>query len=164
MKFQALTLVSLLIIGTSCYATNTPPVENILAPTAPKPDGAYSQATRVDLQKGKLIFISGQVAEDPKTGKLLEGDIHTATHQTLDNIGAILKAAGSDWKYVVRMDVFLKNFNDWAGMNEEYVKRFPNGVYPARQAVQVGMENRIEISCIAFVPNKTVASKNTANK
>ena len=129
------------------------PVNNIETPNAPKVSGAYSLGTSVDLRKGKLLFVSGQVAEDPKTGKLLEDDIHTATRQTLDNIGAILKAAGSDWQYVVRMDVFLKDFNDWGGMNEEYTKRFAKGKYPARQAVQVTMENRIEISCIAFIPD-----------
>lgn len=130
------------------------PVNDIRINNAAKPLGAYSQATMVDLTKGKLLFISGQIAADPKTGKLFEDNINLATNKTLDNIETILKASGSDWKYVVRMDVFLKDFNDWDGMNIEYAKRFQNGVYPARQTVQVGMENRIEISAIAFVPNK----------
>ena len=55
---------------------------------------------------------------------------------------------------ILVMDVFLKNFNDWDGMNEVYKKHFPKGKYPARQTVQVGMENLIEISAIAVVPNK----------
>ena len=120
----------------------------------PQPLGAYSQATSVDVAGGKLLYVSGQIAQDPKTGKLLEGDIRTATRQTLDNIQAILKAAGTDWKYVVNMEVFLKDFNDWDGMNEEYAKRFPNKIYPARHTVQVGMENRIEIACVALIPKK----------
>ena len=74
--------------------------------------------------------------------------------QTLDNIGVLLKAAGSDWKYVINMEVFLKDFKDWDGINEEYAKRFPNNIYPARHTVQVGMDNRIEIACQAWVPNK----------
>lgn len=135
------------------YALGSP-VNNVHINKAAKPLGAYSQATMVDLHHGKLLFISGQIAVDPKNGKLLEDNIKIATRQTLDNIETILKASGSDWKYVARMDVFLKDFNDWDGMNEEYAKRFPNGIYPARQTVQVGMENRIEISAIAFIPNK----------
>ncbi len=134
---------------------NADPIKNIETDQAPKPLGAYSQGTQVDLRNGTLLFVSGQIAMDPKTGQLFEDDIRIATNKTLDNIAAILKAACSDMKYIVRMDVFLKDFNDWDGMNEEYAKRFPNGKFPARQTVQVGMENRIEISCIAFVPNKS---------
>lgn len=151
MKRHFLTLISSLVMITSVHAT---PVTNISTPKAPKSLGAYSQGTMVDLSKGKLLFVSGQVAIDPKTGKLHEENINVATRQTLDNIEAILKAAGSDWKYVIRMDVFLKDFNDWDGMNEVYAKRLTSGIYPARQTVQVGMENLVEISAIAFVPNK----------
>lgn len=113
-----------------------------------------SQAIAVDIQKTKkLLFVSGQVALDPVTGKELENDIQTATKRTMDNIEAILKEAGSDWKYVVRVDVFLRDLNDWEGMNEVYGTYFPNGVFPARQTVGVNMVNRIEMSCIAVVPN-----------
>ena len=104
-------------------------IQKIQTKNAAQVLGNYSQAMSVDLQKTKnLVFVSGQVAIDPATGELLEGDIHTATRQTLDNIEAILKASGSGWEHVVRMDVFLKDFNDWDGMNEEYAKRFPSGV------------------------------------
>lgn len=152
MKLKLL-VASLLLTFNLAYAKENP-VKNIETTKAPAPLGAYSQATSVDVSKGKLLYVSGQVAIDPKSGKLLEGDIKTATRQTLDNIEAILKAAGSDWKYVVNMEVFLKDFNDWDGMNEEYAKRFPNKIYPARHTVQVGMENRIEIACMALIPNK----------
>jgi len=138
------------LLAISVYAA---PVTVINTPKAAKPLGAYSQGIVTDLSKGKLLFISGQVAIDPKTGKLHEEDIKIATRYTLNNIEAILKAAGSDWQYVVRMDVFLKDFNDWDGMNEVYIKRFAVGHYPARQTVQVGMENLVEISAIAMVPN-----------
>lgn len=154
MKLKILALSIFLILSNSMYAADNVLVKNVETARAPQPLGAYSQATMVNPADGKLVYISGQVAINPKTGKLLEGDIHTATNQTLDNIGAILKAAGSDWKYVVKMEVFLKDFNDWDGMNEEYAKRFPNKLYPARHTVQVGMENRIEIACVALVPKK----------
>jgi 2-iminobutanoate/2-iminopropanoate deaminase len=71
-----------------------------------------------------------------------QSDIHSATNQTLDNVQAILRAAGSDWKYVVRMDVFLQHFDrDWDGMNEEYAKRFTDSIFPARQTVGVKMDH-----------------------
>ncbi len=153
MRFNHLMLFFFLTSNLS-YAAENKYVKNIETQNAPKAIGAYSQATSVDVSQGKLLYVSGQIAQDPKTGKLLEDDIHTATRQTLDNVQAILKAAGSDWKYVVSVEVFLKDFKDWEGMNEEYVKRFPNKIYPARHAVQVGMENRIEIACVALIPKK----------
>lgn len=128
-------------------------IEDVKTDKAPPAIGPFSQGTSVDLQKGKLLFVSGQTATDPKTGKLREENIRIATRQTLDNIEAILKAAGSDWKYVVRTDVFLNNLNDWDGMNEEYALRFPNKIFPARQTVQAMMPYRIEISVIALIPN-----------
>lgn len=147
-------LTALLICWINFCSAN--PIQKIDTPHAPKALGAYSQAINVDLEKTKnLVFVCGQVAIDPKTGKMIEDNIHSATNQTLDNIEAILKAAGSDWKYVVRMDVFLQNFDrDWDGMNEEYSKRFPEGVYPVRQTVGVSMDDNtlVEISCIAIVP------------
>ena len=148
------TLIASLILGTAgADMPKNSPIERIQTRDAAAVLGNYSQAIRVDLEKTKnLVFVSGQVAIDPKTGELREGDIRTATNQTLDNIEVILREAGSDWQYVVRMDVFLKDFNDWDGMNEEYAKRFPHGVFPARQTVEVGMENLVEISCIAVVP------------
>ena len=137
----------------SAFANENDSAVNFIATdNAAKPVGAYSQATTVDLQKGKLLFIAGQLPNDPKTGKFIEGDIQSATHQVLNNMEAILKAAGSDWKYVLRVDVFLRDIHDWGGMNQEYMKRFPNGVYPARQAIQTAIKDRVEISAIAFVP------------
>jgi 2-iminobutanoate/2-iminopropanoate deaminase len=125
----------------------------ITTTNAPVPEGPYQQAVSVDLSHTKrLVFVSGQVAMDPVTGQLMEDDIQTATSQTMDNIEAILDAAGTGWCSVVRMDVFLRDMNDWEGMNAEYAKRFVNGAFPARQTVGVSMDNRIEMSCIAVVP------------
>lgn len=156
MKF--LTYLTTLLMGCAsiCWAS---PIQKIDTINAPAALGAYSQAISVDLENTKnLVFVCGQVAIDPKTGKMIEDNIHSATNQTLDNVEAILKAAGSDWKYVVRMDVFLQDFDrDWDGMNEEYAKRFPEGTFPARQTVGVRMDDNtlVEISCIAVVPKNT---------
>lgn len=137
----------------TCFASPIQKIESIDAPAAL---GAYSQGLIIDLENTKnLVFVSGQVPINPKTGKMEEGNIHAATNQTLDNIEAILKSAGSDWEYVIRMDVFLQHFDrDWDGMNEEYAKRFPKGVFPVRQTVGVKMDDNtlVEISCIAIVP------------
>jgi 2-iminobutanoate/2-iminopropanoate deaminase len=148
--------IILVLMLASWVGISASPIEKIDTNNAPKALGAYSQAISIDLEKTKnLVFVCGQVAINPKTGKMIDSDIRSATNQTLDNVEAILKAAGSDWQYVVRMDVFLQNFDqDWDSMNEEYAKRFTNGVYPARQTVGVHMDadTLVEISCIAIVP------------
>ncbi len=140
----------------SFCSANTSPIQKIEVPNGPKVYGAYSKAISVDLENTKnLIFVSGQVPFNSANGKMIETDIHSATNQALDNVDSILQAAGSSWEYVVRMDVFLQNFDrDWDGMNQEYAKRFPKGVFPARQTVGVHMDDDtlIEISCIAIVP------------
>lgn len=128
-------------------------IDRIATDGAPAALGAYSQAVSVDLtQAQKLLFVSGQIAIDPATDQLMEDNIQTATRQTLDNIEAILTQAGTSWNFVVRMDVFLRDFDDWDDMNTVYAERFVDGVYPARQTVGVDMDNMIEISCIAVVP------------
>jgi len=161
MRYYTTTLLTCFCAGwISVCAASTTPIQKIETTNAPKALGAYSQAISVDLENTKnLIFVCGQVAIDPKTGIMIEDNIQSATRQTLDNVEAILKAAGSDWEYVVRMDVFLQNFDrDWDGMNEEYSKRFTNGIFPARQTVGVRMDDNtlVEISCIAIVPKKTL--------
>ncbi|CAN5397761.1 RidA family protein [soil metagenome] len=153
MKLKIALFFMFALFATTTYAKTVDPITNITTDQAAKSEGPYSQGTLVDLQKGKLLFISGQIPND-KTGKLHDETIQTATRYTLNNIKAILKAAGSDWKYVVRMDVVMKDINEWDKMNEEYKKQFPNGIYPARQSVQAVIDERIRISCIAYVPNK----------
>lgn len=147
-------LFSMILMGwmSLCAAS----IQKIETTNAPMAVGAYSQAISVDLENTKqLIFVSGQVPYNHVTKQMVDTNIKEATNQSLDNIEAILKAAGSDWQHVVRMDVFLLNFDrDWDGMNAEYSKRFTNGVYPARQTVGVVMDpdTLVEISCIAIVP------------
>lgn len=145
-------LISCILLSVSSLSADSP-VTQIRAANAPQPVGNYSHAMSVDLEKTKnIVFLAGQVAINPETGELMEGDIATATNRILDNLEAILEASGSSWEFVVRVDVFLRDFSDWEGMNAVYAKRFPNGVYPARQSVGVKLDHRIEISCIAVVP------------
>jgi 2-iminobutanoate/2-iminopropanoate deaminase len=152
---KAIFLSLFLTCVASIYAQGIP-IKKIETADAPKALGAYSQALSIDLKNVQnLVFVSGQVAIDPKTGKMIESDIGAATRQTLNNIEAILKEAGTDFDHVVRMDVFLQNFDrDWDGMNAVYAERFPNGRFPVRQTVGVAMDpdTLVEISCIAVVP------------
>jgi 2-iminobutanoate/2-iminopropanoate deaminase len=121
---------------------------------APKAIGPYSQGVTAP-HGTSLVFVSGQLPIDPTTGKLIEGDIKALTQRVIDNIEAILKAAGSDLKHVVRTDVFLKDLKkDFGQMNEAYATRFTGATPPARQTIQVPelpLGSPIEISCIAIV-------------
>jgi 2-iminobutanoate/2-iminopropanoate deaminase len=101
-----------------------------------------------------LVFVSGQLPLDPQTGKMVEGGIREMTRQVLSNLESVLIAGGSTMQQVLRVDIFLKDLkNDFAPMNEEYAKKFPGPIYPARQTVQVSelpLGSPIEISCIAY--------------
>ena len=115
---------------------------------APGAVGPYSQGTWT----GGFIFVSGQLPVDPKTGQKVEEDIKVQTDRVIENIKAVLEAAGSDLSQVVRCDVFLKDMNDFKDMNEVYASKFVAEPKPARQAVQVGrlpIDAMVEISCIA---------------
>ena len=100
---------------------------------APAAIGPYSQA----IQIGQLLFTSGQVPIDPETGAIVEGGIQEQARQSLNNIKAILNAAGTNMGAVVKTTVFLQDMNDFAAMNEVYAQFFQEP-YPARSAVQVG--------------------------
>ncbi|MBI5345607.1 MAG: hypothetical protein HZB76_00455 [Chlamydiae bacterium] len=135
-----------------CHGPNSKKlIEYVNSKDGPKAIGPYSHGVIVDLSKGKLLFVSGQLPINPATGEKVESSIQEATKQTLDNLAAVLKAAGTDFDNIVRVDVFLKSLKDFAGMNEEYGKRFKNGKYPARQTVEANIPAIIEISCIAAV-------------
>ena len=117
---------------------------------APAAIGPYSQAVRV----GDMLFTSGQIPIDPATGKLVSGDIASQTTRVLENLKAVLAAAGIDMIHVVKTTVFLKDMKDFAAMNEVYAKYFaPAGVVPpARSTVQVAAlpkDALIEIECVA---------------
>src|SRR3954467_14380704 len=106
--------------------------EAVTSPDAPKAIGPYSPAVRV----GQLLFLSGQVALDPVTGTLIDGDIAAQTRRVMDNLGALLNAAGLDFSAVARTTVFLADMNDFAAMNEVY-GGYLTEPYPARATVQV---------------------------
>ena len=113
----------------------------------PKPIGPYSQA----VQCNGFIYLSGQVALDPKTGEMKGGDIREQTQQVLENIKGILEAAGANLHHVVKTMVFLKDMNDFAGMNEVYAKYLVSAP-PARSTVQVARlpkDALVEIEVIA---------------
>ncbi len=117
-------------------------------PKAPKAIGPYSQAVEVD----GILFISGQLPVNPETGNVVEGGIKEQTHQVLKNIGAILEAAGYSYEDVVKSTVFLKDMNDFAGMNEVYALYYKENP-PARAAFQVArlpLDVLIEIETIAI--------------
>jgi len=122
--------------------------EIILTEKGPKPLGPYSQAVRAN----GFIFISGQGALDPATGALVEGGIAQQTARTLDNLKAIVEAAGGSLDRAVKVSVFLKDMNDFAGMNEVYARYFPKN-QPARTTVEVARlprDLRVEIDLIAL--------------
>lgn len=134
----------------------TQTIQKIATDKAPAAIGPYSQAIVIEGHH-KLIFVSGQLPIDPKTGELLQGNIQTLTKQTLDNIEAILVASSSTLYYVVKTEIFLKDLKrDFHGMNEEYAKRFNPQAPPARQTIEVSdlpKSSLIEISCIAVCPS-----------
>ena len=122
----------------------------ISTPDAPAAIGPYTQAIRV----GDTLYTSGQVALDPATGALVAGGIVEQTTRVLENLKAVLAAAGLDMSHVVKTTVFLKEMKDFAAMNELYAKYFaPEGVVaPARSTVQVAAlpkDALVEIECIA---------------
>jgi len=116
---------------------------------APKAIGPYSQA----IQVGQLIFCAGQTPIDPATNTLVEGDIETQTRRVLQNLAAVLQAAGSSLSQVVKTTVFLLDMNDFQRMNAVYGEFFPAHP-PARSTVQVARlprDARVEIELIATV-------------
>lgn len=121
------------------------PVSSKNAPTA---IGPYSQAIRA----GNLLFCSGQIPLDPATGQMVVGDVRAQTRRVMDNLGAVLAAAGAGFGHVVRTTVFLADLGDFGAVNEEYGRYFEGFAPPARATVQVAALPRgaaVEIDCIA---------------
>lgn len=122
--------------------------EVISTDKGPKAIGPYSQAIRAN----GFIFISGQVAFDPATSQLVEGDVAKQTARVLENLKAIAEAAGSSLEKAVKATVFLKDMNDFAAMNEVYARYFTHQP-PARSTVEVARlprDVRVEIDLIAL--------------
>ena len=121
--------------------------QRIKSPGAPMPIGPYCSGLLV----GDTLYCSGQIAMDPVSGEMIEGDVQDETARVLDNIGAVLRAADMDFEHVVQVSLFLRDMDDYAMVNEVYARYF-SGTTPAREALEVGKLPRdasIEISCIA---------------
>jgi 2-iminobutanoate/2-iminopropanoate deaminase len=121
---------------------------------APAAIGPYSQAVVVPIGEGKrMVFCSGQIALDPATGVLVEGDVQVQARQALDNLGAVLAAAGASFADLVRTTIFLADMKDFAAVNAVYGERFPFDP-PARSTVAAAGLPRnalVEIDAIAIV-------------
>jgi 2-iminobutanoate/2-iminopropanoate deaminase len=121
----------------------------ISTPQAPAAIGPYSQA----IQSGDLVFLSGQVPIDPATGELVAGDIAVQTERVLDNLAAVLAAAGCTFADVAKTTIYLVDLGDFQVVNQTYAKRF-SAAPPARATVQVSAlpkGARVEIDAIARV-------------
>ena len=116
---------------------------------APQAIGPYSQAVRFD----NLLFVSGQIPIEPKSGEILKGNIKEQTKQILENLNTILTTGGSSLNNVLRTTIFLTNLKDYAAVNEMYAQFFEES-QPARSTVQVSklpMDVQIEIDAIAGI-------------
>lgn len=119
---------------------------------APAAIGPYSQAVRI----GQFIYCSGQIALDPATGSLIEGDITAQTHRVLQNLQAVLESAGASLASIVKTTVFLVRMSDFSAMNAVYATYFegPGKIAPARSTIAVAelpRQAQVEIECVAFV-------------
>ena len=121
----------------------------IQTPDAPKAIGTYSQGIRLE----NMVFTSGQIPINPKTGELIIDDFKAEVHQVLTNLDGVLKGGGSSLQFAVKFTVFLIDLSYFSQVNEVFESFFPNAP-PARSAVQVSalpMNARIEIEAIGYV-------------
>ena len=148
-------LLPLLLLAGAGYAqvdagrqvSDTPAEKRYVRPT--EVIGPYTPA----VQAGRFLFVSGQIALDPKTGQMVKGDIETETLQVLANLRTVLQAAGYDSADVVSATVYLTDMNMYARVNRVYAGFFPEGKYPARVAVQVSALPRqanVEIAVVGY--------------
>ncbi len=122
--------------------------EIIKTENAPAPIGPYNQAVKV----GDIVYISGQIALDAKTGELNMKDLNTETHQVMKNLAAILKEAGSSFDGIIKSSIFLSDMGSFGEINEIYGSYF-TADFPARETVEVAQLPKsvnVEISVIAL--------------
>jgi 2-iminobutanoate/2-iminopropanoate deaminase len=123
----------------------------VTTPGAPRAIGPYSQA--VESRGARTLWLSGQIPLDPATGELVQGDATAQTERVMENLGAVLAAAGAGFHHVVRCTIFLADLADFARVNEVYGRRFPKDP-PARVTVQVAAlprGARVEIDAVAVL-------------
>jgi 2-iminobutanoate/2-iminopropanoate deaminase len=119
--------------------------------SAPRAIGPYSQA--IEARGARTLWLSGQIALDPDTGELVKGDVTAEAARVMENLGAVLAAAGAGFEHVVRCTIYLADLGDFAKVNEVYGRRFP-GDPPARATVQVAAlprGARVEIDAVAVL-------------
>ena len=130
---------------------NSSALEPIETKSAPNPVGPYNQAVLAD----NWLYCSGQIAIDPATGKMIgDGNIEKETKQVLQNLIAVVEAAGGDVNNVIRTTIYLTDLNDFVKVNEIYAEIFCNQVSPARACVEVSKlpkGGKVEIDCIAWL-------------
>ena len=130
-------------------AETTDGFEGIFTTGAPAPIGPYRQGVRA----GNLLFCSGQTPIDPATGKVVDGDVSVQARRVLDNLAAVLEAAGCTFAQVAKTTIFLIDMNDFAAVNAVYKERIGESA-PARSTVAVAalpMGARVEIEVIAVL-------------
>jgi 2-iminobutanoate/2-iminopropanoate deaminase len=121
----------------------------VLTDRGPKPIGPYSQA----IKSNGFLFVSGQIALDPKTGEFSGANVREQTERVMENLKGILEAAGASFGHVVKTTVFLKDMSDFAAMNEIYAKSFV-AAPPARSTVEVSRlpkDALVEIELVAYL-------------
>jgi len=126
--------------------------EILNTPEAPSPVGPYNQSVKV----GQTLYLSGQIALDPKTGELVQNSIEEETHQVMSNLGAVLKNAGCSFEDVVKCSVFVKNMQHYGRINTVYATYFDEATAPVRALVEVSALPKyvnVEISAIAVIPS-----------
>jgi len=127
-------------------------IEAISTPNAPAAVGPYSQAVRC----GDMLYCSGQVPLDPQTGQMVPGDTGEQAVRVMENLRAVLAAAGVTFSSVVMTTIFLTDMGDFSVVNKVYERFFDSGVYPARATVEVSKlprDARVEIAMIAKLPS-----------
>ena len=148
MKRLVLTLVAIALVGVYAAGQTTAPSKRRAVKTGP-PNGLFTPA----IITGDLVFTSGQIGLDPKTGQFPEGGFEAQFQQVFKNLTAVLEASGSSVEHMVKATVFLADMNDYTAMNELYRKQF-KGDPPARTTVQVARlprDARIEIEALAVL-------------
>jgi 2-iminobutanoate/2-iminopropanoate deaminase len=126
------------------------PLKTVITDQAPQAIGPYSQA----IVASGFLFTAGQIAIDPASGQVVTGDVTAQTERVLENLAAVLGAAGCSWRHVVKTTVYLQDMNDFPAVNEVYGRVLAES-RPARSTVQVSALPRgvlVEIDAIAEIP------------